>query len=47
MLANVHSGLALPSDLVDFATVVGKYDFYHYMVDGVDDRVTSGFFFVP
>ncbi|RMX43359.1 hypothetical protein pdam_00020477 [Pocillopora damicornis] len=38
MLSDVHSGLELPRDFVDAAIVRGKYEFYHYNVDGFDDR---------
>ena len=40
MLSDVHSGLVLPRDFVDAAIVRGKYEFYHYNVDGFDDRVS-------
>ncbi|CAH3018056.1 unnamed protein product [Porites evermanni] len=38
MLSDVHEGLDLPSELIDFGVVRGKYEFYHYKIDGVDDR---------
>ncbi|KAM7436702.1 UFM1 hydrolase [Porites harrisoni] len=41
MLSDVHEGLDLPSELIDFGVVRGKYEFYHYKIDGVDDRVCS------
>lgn len=40
MLSDVHEGLNFPSELVDSATVRGKYEFYHYNVDRTDDRVS-------
>ena len=40
MLSDVHEGLDLPSELIDFGVVRGKYEFYHYTIDGVDDRVS-------
>lgn len=42
MLDNVHEGLDFPSEIVDSASVRGKYEFYHYNVDGTDDRVSHG-----
>ena len=38
-LTNVHEGLAVPRDSVEAAVVKGTYEFYHYLCDGVDDRV--------
>lgn len=38
MLDDVHEGLDSPSDVIDSASVRGKYEFYHYNVDGIDDR---------
>lgn len=40
MLGDVHEGLDFPLEVVDSATVRGKYEFYHYSVDGIDDRVS-------
>ena len=40
MLGDVHEGLNFPLEVVDSATVRGKYEFYHYSVDGIDDRVS-------
>lgn len=40
MLGDVHEGLDFPLEVVDSATVRGKYEFYHYNVDGIDDRVS-------
>ena len=40
MLSDVHEGLDLPSEFIDFGVVRGKYEFYHYKIDGVDDRVS-------
>lgn len=40
MLGDVHEGLDLPSEVVESAIVRGKYEFYHYNVDGIDDRVS-------
>ena len=40
MLSDVHEGLDLPSEPIDFGVVRGKYEFYHYKIDGVDDRVS-------
>lgn len=40
MLGDVHEGLELPSEAVESAIVRGKYEFYHYNVDGIDDRVS-------
>lgn len=40
MLSDVHEGLDCPSEIVDSATIRGKYEFYHYNVDGTDDRVS-------
>ena len=40
MLSDVHKGLLLPVQVVDSAVVRGKYEFYHYEIDGVDDRVS-------
>ncbi|KAL9985014.1 hypothetical protein ACROYT_G007367 [Oculina patagonica] len=38
MLSDIHEGLDFPPDVVDSATIRGKYEFYHYNVDGTDDR---------
>lgn len=40
MLSGVHEGLDFPFGVVDSATIRGKYEFYHYNVDGTDDRVS-------
>lgn len=40
MLSDVHEGLDFPFGVVDSATIRGKYEFYHYNVDGTDDRVS-------
>lgn len=41
MLSDVHEGLDFPPDVVESATIRGKYEFYHYNVDGTDDRVSK------
>lgn len=41
VLSDVHVNLPLPLHYSDFAIVRGKYEFYHYNVDGFDDRVCS------
>ena len=41
MLSDVHEGLEIPFEVVDSAVVRGKYEFYHYSIDGVDDRVSG------
>lgn len=41
MLSNIHEGLKGPSEIIDSAIVRGRYLFYHYNVDGFDDRVGS------
>ena len=41
MLSNIHEGLKGPSEIIDSAIVRGRYLFYHYSVDGFDDRVCS------
>ncbi|XP_074615685.1 ufm1-specific protease 1-like [Acropora palmata] len=38
MLSNIHEGLKGPSEIIDSAIVRGRYLFYHYNVDGFDDR---------
>lgn len=38
MLSNIHEGLKGPSEIIDSAIVRGRYLFYHYSVDGFDDR---------
>ena len=40
MLSDVHKGVDIPSDVIDAAIIRGKYEFYHYNVDGFDDRVS-------
>lgn len=41
MLSNIHEGLGSPSEIIDSAIVRGRYLFYHYNIDGFDDRVCS------
>ncbi|XP_070385069.1 ufm1-specific protease 1 isoform X2 [Dermacentor albipictus] len=38
ILEDVHEGLGLPSQASRVACVKGKYAYYHYGCDGVDDR---------
>lgn len=38
MLSGVHEGLETPSEIIVSANVRGRYWFYHYNIDGVDDR---------
>ncbi|XP_068742780.1 ufm1-specific protease 1-like isoform X2 [Montipora capricornis] len=38
MLSGVHEGLETPSEIIESANVRGRYWFYHYNIDGVDDR---------
>lgn len=38
MLSNIHEGLKGPSEIIHSAIVRGRYLFYHYNVDGFDDR---------
>lgn len=44
MLGDVHEGLEIPSEVVDLAIVRGRYEFYHYNVDGIDDRVGGQYY---
>lgn len=39
MLSDVHEGLEIPPKVEDSAIVRGRYEFYHYSIDGVEDRV--------
>lgn len=41
MSSNIHEGLKGPSEIIHSAIVRGRYLFYHYNVDGFDDRVCS------
>ncbi|KAK3711922.1 hypothetical protein QZH41_009422 [Actinostola sp. cb2023] len=40
LLSNVHGAVTLPSGCKEAALVIGKYDYYHYGVDGVDDKIS-------
>lgn len=42
MLDDVYEGLDFFLEVIDFVFVLGKYEFYYYNVDGIDDRVSYG-----
>lgn len=39
ILSNIHDCVALPPGCKDVGLVMGKYEYYHYVVDGTDDKV--------
>lgn len=41
LLENVHIGLEAPSNHGLTSLVKGDYFYYHYLCDGLDDRVTK------
>lgn len=41
ILSNIHEFVALPPGCKDVGIVKGNYEYYHYGVDGVNDKVRT------
>lgn len=39
LLKNIHEGVDLLPDAKEIGLVQGNYEYYHYLVDGVNDKV--------